>query len=171
MAMPFFCPPTRKTQKTSATTRKLGHYKERREEVGKKEEAGKKEQETIQGWSWRRERQQQTWLQDGAAVAQWAATRIPKRAPASAPASERTQAAAVVAATAMVFPNSLKPVAAAGSILLMARALLLASPAATAAAAFATTCCSSIFVVIHRSALDIRPTAAAFTVSLTEPNY
>jgi hypothetical protein len=98
-----------------------------------------------------RERQQQTWLQDGAAVAQWAATRIPKRAPASAPASERTQAAAVVAATAMVFPNSLKPpAAAAGSILLMARALLLASPAATAAAAaFATTCCSSIFVVIH----------------------
>jgi hypothetical protein len=92
----------------------------------KKGRSSKKRSKDGVGEEREQQQQQQTWLQDGAAVAQWAATRIPKRAPASAPASERTQAAAVVAATAMVFPNSLKPAAAAGSILLMARALLLA---------------------------------------------
>jgi hypothetical protein len=89
-----------------------------------------------------------TWLQNGA-MAQWVVARIPKRAPASAPASEKpgAAAAAVVAATAMVFPNSLK----AGSILMMVPESFLevsASAAAAAdAAAAAPTTRSSTFII------------------------
>jgi hypothetical protein len=94
------------------------------------------------------EKKAHTWLQNGA-MAQWVVARIPKRAPASAPASEKPGAAAavVVAATAMVFPNSLK----AGSILMTVPESFLEVSASAAvaadAAAAAPTTRSSTFII------------------------